>query len=285
MIAAPPGPVVVIAGAGAGKTETMAARVVWLVANGYATPSQVLGLTFTRKAAGQLLRRVRTRLARLAGAGLAPVQGPMDGAAESVTVSTYHAFAGTLLREYGLLLPVEPDTRLLSETELWQLAFEEVCAHPGELAIEKTPAVVTDMVLRLSGALAEHLVDTDQLRDTHVELERLVHTLPAGPYQRDRGPSQWLLKMLATQTERTELVPLIDALHQRMRADKVMDFGMQMSAAARLASIFLRSVSNCANASGWCCSTSTRTPGMRSGGVVVAVRRRGRRRPGFDRGG
>lgn len=238
VIAAPPGPVVVIAGAGAGKTETMAARVVWLVANGYATPSQVLGLTFTRKAAGQLLRRVRTRLARLAGAGLAPVQGPMDGSAESVTVSTYHAFAGTLLREHGLLLPVEPDTRLLSQTELWQLAFEVVCAHPGELAIEKTPATVTDMVLRLAGALAEHLVDTVQLRDTHVVLERLVHTLPAGPYQRERGPSQWLLKMLATQTERTELVPLIDALHQRMRADKVMDFGMQMSAAARLASDF-----------------------------------------------
>jgi DNA helicase-2/ATP-dependent DNA helicase PcrA len=47
----------VIAGAGAGKTETMAARVVWLVANGYADPGQVLGLTFTRKAAAQLLRR------------------------------------------------------------------------------------------------------------------------------------------------------------------------------------------------------------------------------------
>ena len=71
MIAAPPGPLVVIAGAGAGKTETMAARVVWLVANGYAEPGQVLGLTFTRKAAGQLLRRVRSRLARLAGIGLA----------------------------------------------------------------------------------------------------------------------------------------------------------------------------------------------------------------------
>lgn len=236
VIAAPPGPLVVIAGAGAGKTETMAARVVWLVANGYATPSQVLGLTFTRKAAGQLLRRVRTRLARLAGAGLAP--GVFDEAAESVTVNTYHAFAGTLLREHGLLLPVEPDTRLLSETELWQLAFEVVCAHPGELATDKTPAAVTAMVLRLAGALAEHLVDTDQLRDTHVELERLVHTLPPGPYQRDRGPSQWLLRMLATQTERTVLVPLIDALHQRMRDDKVMDFGMQMSAAARLAARF-----------------------------------------------
>ncbi|MGV0642974.1 ATP-dependent DNA helicase [Mycolicibacterium sp. XJ2546] len=236
VIAAPAGPLVVIAGAGAGKTETMAARVVWLVANGYARPSEVLGLTFTRKAAAQLLRRVRTRLARLAGTGLAPDAETADYQ-EPATISTYHAFAGNLLREHGLLLPVEPETRLLSETEMWQLAFRVVCEHP-ELETDKTPAAITSMVLRLAGQLAEHLVDTEQLRDTHVELERLVHTLPAGPYQRDRGPSQWLLRLLSTQTERTELVPLIDALHQRMRAEKVMDFGMQMGAAARLASSF-----------------------------------------------
>ena len=125
VIAAPPGPLVVIAGAGAGKTETMAARVVWLVANGYASPGEVLGLTFTRKAAGQLLRRVRTRLARLAGAGIVP-----GGTATRPTTRRRSApttrSPGTLLREHGLLLPVEPDTRLLSETELWQLAFRVV---------------------------------------------------------------------------------------------------------------------------------------------------------------
>ncbi|MGH3968626.1 MAG: ATP-dependent helicase, partial [Mycobacterium sp.] len=232
VIAAPPGPLVVIAGAGAGKTETMAARVVWLVANGYAEPGQVLGLTFTRKAAGQLLRRVRTRLARLAGAGLIPGTGENAG---TPVVSTYHAFAGRLLRDHGLRLGVEPATRLLSETELWQLAFEVVNGYRGELHTDKNPGAITAMVLRLSGQLAEHLVGTGALRDTHVELERLVHTLPPGRYQRERGPSQWLLRLLAAQTERTELVPLIEALHARMRAETVMDFGAQMAFAARLA--------------------------------------------------
>ncbi|MGZ4528774.1 MAG: ATP-dependent helicase, partial [Mycobacterium sp.] len=238
VIAAPSGPLVVIAGAGAGKTETMAARVVWLIANGYAEPGQVLGLTFTRKAAGQLLRRVRSRLARMAGVGLGP-----DGAApvEPVgvpTVSTYHAFAGSLIRDYGLLLPIEPDTRLLGETELWQLAFDVVSGYRGVLRTDKTPAAVTSMVLRLWGQLAEHLVDTRQLADTHVELERLIHALPPGPYQRDRGPSQWLLRLLATQTQRAELVPLLGALNERMRAAKTMDFGVQMACAARLAANF-----------------------------------------------
>ena len=70
------------------------------------------------------------------------------------------------------------------------------------------------------------------------ELERLVHTLPPGPNQRDRGPNQYLLKLLAIQTERAELVPLVDALHARLHAEKAMDFGMQMSTAAQLAQRF-----------------------------------------------
>jgi len=239
VIAAPPGPTVVIAGAGAGKTETMAARVVWLVANGYARPGQVLGLTFTRKAAGQLLRRVRSRLARLAGAGL--LTGD-DWQSDPPTVSTYDAFAGTLLREHGLRMPpsagldpIEPDTRLLSETELWQLAYRVVCEYPDELDTDKDPAAITRTVVRLAGQLAEHLVDTGQLRDTHAELEQLILHLPPGPGQRSAGPTKKLLDLLAVQHRRAALVPLIDALHRRMREEKVMNFGMQMSAAARLA--------------------------------------------------
>src|SRR5690625_1510574 len=68
--AAPDEPLLVVAGAGSGKTETMAARVVWLVANKHVEPEQILGLTFTRKAAGELATRVRARLRQLREAGL-----------------------------------------------------------------------------------------------------------------------------------------------------------------------------------------------------------------------
>src|SRR5712692_7667328 len=61
VISATPGPMAVIAGAGSGKSETMAARLVWLVANGMVRPERVLGLTFTRKAAAELAHRVRVR--------------------------------------------------------------------------------------------------------------------------------------------------------------------------------------------------------------------------------
>ena len=70
VIAAPLGPLAVIAGAGSGKSETMAARLVWLVANGLAQPERMLGLTFTRKAAAELADRVRRRLDGLRRAGV-----------------------------------------------------------------------------------------------------------------------------------------------------------------------------------------------------------------------
>ncbi len=66
VIAAPLAPALVVAGAGSGKTETMAARVVWLVAGGLVARDEVLGLTFTRKAAGELAERIHRRLQRLA---------------------------------------------------------------------------------------------------------------------------------------------------------------------------------------------------------------------------
>ncbi len=65
VIEAPPAPALVVAGAGSGKTETMSGRVVWLVANGHVRRDEILGLTFTRKAAGELAERIAARLAMI----------------------------------------------------------------------------------------------------------------------------------------------------------------------------------------------------------------------------
>ncbi|MDR2999180.1 MAG: DEAD/DEAH box helicase, partial [Microbacterium sp.] len=65
VIEAPPTPALVVAGAGSGKTETMSGRVVWLVANGHVRRDEILGLTFTRKAAGELSERIAARLAMI----------------------------------------------------------------------------------------------------------------------------------------------------------------------------------------------------------------------------
>ena len=102
VIEAPLAPSLVVAGAGSGKTETMAARVVYLVATGQVRPGQVLGLTFTRKAAGELAERVRSRLRALHRHGLVAAEP------QPVPVSTYHSYAASVLGDHGLRLGVEP---------------------------------------------------------------------------------------------------------------------------------------------------------------------------------
>ncbi|MEC3916448.1 ATP-dependent helicase [Nocardia sp. CDC160] len=239
VIAAPAGPTLVVAGAGAGKTETMAARVVWMVANGLVEPEQVLGLTFTRKAAQQLTTRIRTRLARLAGAPVIRDIDPTGRLRGLLTssepeISTYHSYAGRLLGEYGLLLPVEPTATLLTQTQLWQLAYRVVSTWDGDLDTDRSPVGVTEAVLALSGQLAEHLVEPHQLATAHLELERLVHTLPAGPRQKG-GPKKALLDLLEAQHERVALLPLVERLAEELRRRGALDFGAQMSLSARLA--------------------------------------------------
>ncbi|MGU3293638.1 ATP-dependent helicase [Williamsia sp. M5A3_1d] len=238
VIEAPMEPLLVVAGAGAGKTETMAARVVWLVANRMVSPDEIIGLTFTRKAAAELAARIRRRLAMLA-ASSAMIGWDPDGSMRTLLrsadpeVSTYHAYAGRLIGDYGLLLPVEPAATLLSETELWQLAFGVVTGWSDELETPKTPLGVTESVLKLYSDAAEHLVDPNDIDGFGMDLHRLIDTLPPGPRQR-ADPSKELRGIQEVITERHRFVPLVERLAATMREQNVLDFGSQMSLAARL---------------------------------------------------
>ncbi|GAA4612931.1 ATP-dependent DNA helicase [Saccharopolyspora hordei] len=239
VIAAPAEPALVVAGAGAGKTETMAARVVWLVANQLVTPERVLGLTFTRKAARQLADRVRARLRRLAGSGLLDEVDPSGQLRSTVlteepTVLTYHAYAGRIVGEHGLRVPVEPGARLLSETASWQLAHRVVGTWTEDLDTDKVPSTVTSYVLHLAGELAEHLVDPSDLRDHAERLCQVIENAPRAKGQRANLPQE-LVKVVATQQLRVALLPLVEEYAQSKRREGAMDFADQMSLAALLA--------------------------------------------------
>ncbi|RLK54703.1 ATP-dependent helicase [Actinokineospora cianjurensis] len=239
VISAPPEPALVVAGAGAGKTETMAGRVVWLVANGLVTPERVLGLTFTRKAARQLAERVRARLRRLAGAKLLDKLDPTGERKAAVfagepTILTYHAYAGRLVAEHGLRLPVEPGARLLTETAAWQAAHRVVSTWGQDLDTDYVPATVTQYLLSLAGELAEHLVEPDALRAHAEAVCAAIESAPRAKGQRAE-PSQDLQKILVTQRFRVALLPLVQAYADRKRKEGALDFGDQMSLAAKLA--------------------------------------------------
>lgn len=159
----PRGQSIVVAGAGSGKTETMANRVVWLLANSHVAVPEVLGLTFTRKAAGELAERIRERIAQLVSLGIAEVSlDPL----ESASVGTYNAFASAIYREHAMLIGREPDAAVLGEASAWQLARSVVAASADPRLVELDASLdkVTGAVLSLSRALAENVADSRDVR-------------------------------------------------------------------------------------------------------------------------
>src|SRR6185437_10663760 len=164
----PQRPAVVIAGAGSGKTETMAARVLWLVANQLVEPGAVLGLTFTRKAAAELGARIRRRLAQWRRVVESDYR---DGQQRIValqtgepTVLTYAAYAGRLVAEHAMRVGAEPSPRLLSPAVRWQLAYQAVRRYDGDLPTTiGALSTVPNYVLTLADSLADHLVTPAQV--------------------------------------------------------------------------------------------------------------------------
>ncbi|HET8779199.1 MAG TPA: ATP-dependent helicase, partial [Agromyces sp.] len=159
----PNGASIVVAGAGSGKTETMANRVVWLLANGHVAVPEVLGLTFTRKAAGELADRVRERVGQLVAEGIAAVSlDPLESAA----VGTYHAFASAIYREHAMLIGREPDAAVLGEASAWLLArsVTSASADPRLVDLDASLDRITGAVLALSRALAENVADSRDVR-------------------------------------------------------------------------------------------------------------------------
>jgi DNA helicase II / ATP-dependent DNA helicase PcrA len=262
VIAAPLGPLAVVAGAGSGKSETMAARLVWLVANGMVRPDRVLGLTFTRKAAAEFADRVRSRLERLRRAGLGDTKPgdtkpgdtkpgdtkpgdtkpgdtkPGDTKPEDSedpfggdpVVGTYHAYAGRLVGDNALREGLEPSMRLITPALSWQLAAQIVAAYNGPMdEIIWTPQTVTAAVLELAGDLSEHLRDTGDVtavgRWLTAELEALPGRIPGS-----------VRKIMETQRAREQLLPLVERYVAAKAAREVLDHGDQVALAARIAS-------------------------------------------------
>ncbi|MGV9242904.1 UvrD-helicase domain-containing protein [Streptomyces sp. NPDC003710] len=225
-IIAPPAPQVIVAGAGSGKTTVMAARVVWLVGTGQVAPEQVLGLTFTNKAAGELAERVRTALVK-AGVTDPDVIDPDNPPGEPV-ISTYHAFAGRLLTDHGLRIGLEPASRLLADATRYQLAARVLREAPGPYpALTRSfPDLVSDL-LTLDSELSEHLVRPEELRAHDAAL---LHTL-----ERVRLTNADLRKVPETAAARRDLAELVGRYRAAKRERDLLDFGDQIALSAALA--------------------------------------------------
>ncbi|SDC04160.1 DNA helicase-2 / ATP-dependent DNA helicase PcrA [Geodermatophilus telluris] len=227
-------PLVVVAGAGSGKTETMAARVCWLVANELVAPDAILGLTFTRKAAGELNERIRIRLAALARHPETDPQLRERLAVAVPTVSTYHGYAASLVSEHGLRIGVEPGAGVLGPAMCWGQAAAVVSGWTGDMDdVPLTPLTTVEDVLALAGELGEHDIAPERLREWTAQLEARIAGYPDAP--RKRGPYAPVLEMLARQRARVALLPLVAAFEARKRAAGAIDHSDQVALAAKVA--------------------------------------------------
>ncbi|MEK7615422.1 MAG: UvrD-helicase domain-containing protein, partial [Patescibacteria group bacterium] len=105
------GPLMIVAGAGTGKTTVITRRIAWLIEQQLAKPEQILALTFTDKAAGEMEERVDLLLP----------YGYVD-----LQISTFHAFCERLLRDHGVHIGLSPDFKLVTELDAWLLARQQL---------------------------------------------------------------------------------------------------------------------------------------------------------------
>jgi len=105
------GPLLIIAGAGTGKTTVITRRIAHLIQSGIAGADEILALTFTEKAAGEMEERVESLLP----------MGYVD-----LWISTFHAFCERILKNHALDVGLSNDFKLLSDTEQWLMLREHI---------------------------------------------------------------------------------------------------------------------------------------------------------------
>ena len=239
MIEAGPAPTLVIAGAGSGKTATMVDRVIWLVDNGFVRPEEVLGVTFTRKAATELRSRMRAGLNTLRRSRrVAPSDEELREGIADPTVLTYHSYANNLVKEYGLRLGVEQDAQMLGDAQKWQLAAQIVQYWEGELPLDKdgvpvSAATMINQMLQLSDECAEHLVEPQQVIDFCTEQ---LAAYAAVPEPRRETKTEKDIQKVQRLLRNRRVYARMAMSYARVKARmQVLDFGDLMRFAARIA--------------------------------------------------
>ena len=265
VITAPLKPTLVVAGAGSGKTATMSARVTYLVASGQVDPSQVLGLTFTRKATHELRERIENRLGQLyrypgwtpssarsntdesasadapstaagpstaaeAGGSNSQVQ-ELTAVAGEATVATYNSFAGAIVREWGLEVGLETDTAVLTPASSWQIMYE-LMENWGQEFEEPFSSLdsATELALQVANSLNENLLSVDEARELMADLGQNLKDLRSV-----RGAAKAIdAKSLPAMTKRIQVLDLVERYIDYKRENSLVDFGDQVALACRI---------------------------------------------------
>ncbi|MYC84258.1 MAG: ATP-dependent helicase [Acidimicrobiia bacterium] len=142
-------PLRVTAGAGTGKTFTLVRRMAALMDRYDVRPDQILGVTFTNKAAAELAGRIRSTPGLPSPPGMRPEQ--------AIDVFTYHGFAGHLLGTYGALVGMDRGTRIITPAAGRQILHRCVLSTPFRLVDATHVPTVVRKLVNLAGELSDNL--------------------------------------------------------------------------------------------------------------------------------
>ena len=223
VIEAPRRPLLVVAGAGSGKTETMSMRVLWLVANHEdIAPSSVLGLTFTRKAAGELGDRLRQRLALLARR----VPSLRERLDEDPVSLTYNSFAERIVAEHGMRIGIDPDFTMLTEAGAVDLMTQIVEGWPTDLDEDLSPSAAVGHCLHLAGEVGEHGYTVEEARDALEGFGRDLEQIGA--------TNDTARRTLRANARRLAYLGPVEEFQRRKREGGLLDFSDQLVLATRI---------------------------------------------------
>ena len=206
-IRAPLEPALVLAGAGTGKTSVMAERAIWLIENENISPSEILGLTFTNKAAFELKTRIKDKLTNK-NDFLEP------------TISTYHSFALEILREYGLSIGIDSDLQMISETSRISLAFQTLLETKQNIKyLETSPKRIAQQIVLLDNQMSEHNLEKSEIIQYS---EQIFGEILA------TKPRVELTNLEKTLKQRIELANLVEEFRKQKIDSGLIDFSDQM---------------------------------------------------------
>ncbi|MEX1172275.1 MAG: ATP-dependent DNA helicase [Chloroflexota bacterium] len=212
------GPLLVVAGAGTGKTQVITRRIAWLIATRRARPSEILALTFTDKAADEMAVRVDQ---------LVPYGYTDTG------ISTFHAFGDRLIREYALELGLPTDVRVLSRAEVVIFLRE----HLYEFDLQEyRPLGNPTRFLDALATLFSRCKDEDITPTTYLEhAGRIAVEAAAVAASGDAGNTEDRALSMAEQARLQGELAGAYATYQRLLAENgCIDFGDQVALALRL---------------------------------------------------
>ncbi len=231
-------PALVVAGAGSGKTELMAVRVLWLVANQIARPEEILGLTFTRKAAAELSKRVYESLLRLRDTPMWPEGLEYDFSPPNI--STYNAYANNLFRDNALAIGYESDAVLLSDAAAFQLAREVVLTHGSDAdlrlsELDQNLNSLVESVLALAQSMNDNLVTAVQVEAEVQQVAQVLAELPRKAGSADTTPFAYMQGLVQPVMATPIIAKLAEAYALEKQRQGFVDYSDQVALAEKAA--------------------------------------------------